>query len=785
MLPLFTVHLTLGTGSAHAEVVGPNVALWAERIEYCPGEVLLIRPRLPSVGEEQVDSYELRLELPAALNEREVNLQPLDAQGSYLVTPKERSHQADGDTQTFVFRPSLERYLGMEVVPGATYTFSCLAKGESIVGNGFQLTGYFRDEHGKPIVSYPAYITFDQGSYDWKAFAVDLKAPENARHLVLLIIKWQDRATYGTLYVDDLELVRDQQPGTNFMLAGDLENAEGLRAWPTAGALRPVKAPRPGKPDNLALRISGTEEQAGQQSGCWLPMPVEPVWVSFDEPYMLPTVALDVPDDFAGEHRVRWSVVTDGEEVLAGDVPLVPAPQTPGPESIEFTIWLAESAFERLPHDLQEMYLKRLKRLGLNDIMPTIREPVYGQALDEIDSSNWTAQWGRRNGMEVRSYLSFLYAPAAREYCEQHPEYWAETWIGEKTPDYRVCLTHGLDGDRYDDAKTGVRGGRDNPWLGRLCEAVRRAVEVNDLQGVWWDFEIAGVPIRKERPRPYDPKGHRQVCTDLRCRRGFAGYAELDDVPSVEEIMSDAYYERWNDFKCWQHTRVWALMREAAREANPDADFRIYSGTPHPYSRQAYGVDWTMGAKVIDVAMSVHTPHNTAALARSHFAASEAGGRRNPLLMSVMINGYDLQEHLGCWRTRPRLTTQLLQTVIDWDCIGLALTGIWGLDSQFNGPIREAAAVFAEYEELLTTGTHDDMLLPVKPDDTECALWLHEDGRRLVGFFFNNGPEAGEVAVEDMGGWRVTGAAEGLTEADGGVRLRVSAWKWRIVEFVR
>lgn len=767
-----------------AAVIEPNVALWAPKIEYHPGEVLLIRPRLPAVDTADVKNYELRLELPAVLREKELNLQMLDEQGGFLQLPLTRRHEAGGETQAFIFQPELKRYPGMKVIPGATYTFSCLAKGEGIVGSGFQLSGYFRDVHGQPIIWYPAYITFDQGTYEWKQFEVKLQAPENARYLILIIIKWQDQDSYGTLYIDDLSLTCDKQLGENFMLAGDMEKAEGMRVWPLAGPLSPIAAPKPDRPNNLAMRVSGTKEQIGNQSSYWLPMTVEPEPVSLDEPYSLPTLALDVPADFAGDHVIQWSVKTDGHVVLEGETPLVPAPNTLGPKHIEFTIWLAESGFEMLPHDIQEMYLKRLKRLGLNGIMPTLREPSFETLIDEIDFANWTSQWGRRNGMAVRSYLLFLYTPAAG-YCKQHPEYWAETWVGEKTPDYRVCLTHGLDGDKYDDNKTGVRGGKDNPWLGRLYEAVKRAVKVNDLQGVWWDFEIGGVPIRKESPRPYDPMDHQQVCTCLRCRRAFADYAKLDHLASVKEIMSDEYYESWNDFKCWQHTRVWALMREAAREAKPQADFRIYSGPPGPYSRQAYGVDWTMAAKVIDVAMGAHTPFNSEGWALSHFAASEAGGRRNPLVMSVMVNGYDMNEHIGCWQTRPRLANQIIQTVVDWDCLGVALTGVWGLDSQFNGPIREASAVFAEYEEVLTTGRHDDKLLFVRSEKAEYAAWQSADGNRTVAFFFNNSNQSTTVTVVKTESWNKIEKTDNISQTDGEVSFTVPAWSHRIVQFVK
>lgn len=778
--------MTLFTGAGLlGQVVEPNVAFWAPKIEYHPGEVLLLRARLPGVKGQRLKSYELRVELPAALPERELQLNALDAQGGFLMRPEERRREVKGGRQILIFRPATERYLGMKVVPGATYTFSCLAKGEGIVGKGFEISGYFRDGQAHPIRWYPTYITFDQGTYDWKPFKVELKAPRQAAHLILLAIKWQERATYGTLYVDDLSLFCEREPGKNLMLARDLERAAGMRAWPGVASLRPVLAPRPGRPKNLALRLAGTKEQVGRQAGCWLPMPVEPTHVTFDRPWSLPTLALDVPADFRGDHTIRWSVAADGNAALEGAVPLVPAPQTAAPKRIESTIWLAESSFETLPHPIQHMYLQRLKRLGLNGIMPTIREPNCATPLEDTDCANWTAQWARRNGMQVRCYLHFLYSRAAREYCEAHPQYWAETWIGKKTPDYRVCLTHAVDGGKYDDNKTGALGGRKNPWLGRLCEAVRRSVAINDLQGVWWDFEIAGVPIRKERPKPYDPLGHRQVCTCLRCRRAFADYAKLDHLPSVKEIMSDQYYERWNTFKCWQHTRVWALMRSAARQANPRADFRIYSGTPHPYSRQAYGVDWTMAASVIDVAMSVHTWANSERLARSHYAASEAGGRRNPLVMSVMINGYDMSEHIGCWRNRQWLGNQMMQSVIDWDCLGVALTGVWGFDSQFNAPVREANAVFARYEELLTTGKHDDKLLAVEPASAQYAVWRSADAEQLVGFFFNNTPRPLELSITKPHAWPQVVSRDAVTESREGIGLTVPAWDRGIVEFAK
>ncbi|MFH1905388.1 MAG: carbohydrate binding domain-containing protein [bacterium] len=418
-----------------------NVALWAPKIEYQPGELLLLRPALPGVDMDGVKTYELTLELPAALKQKELNFTALSS-GATDRPIKKRSHKVTGNTQILTFRPDLGYYWGMKVIPGETYTFSCLAKGEGIVGDGFQISGYFRAGTGIPITWYPAFIQFDKGSYDWKPFKVELKAPANAVYLMLIAIKWQRRGTYGTLYLDDLSLTCDKEPDKNYMLAGDIEHAQGMQ-FPGSVPLKPVIVPKTGKSGNLALRLSGTKNQIDSQDSFWLPMSMEPIFIKMTDVYTLPAQVFEVPADFKGKHPVRWSVLTDGKAALKGEVMLVPAPDTSGPKQIEFSIWLSEMGFEEMPHLTQEIYLKRLKRLGLNCIMPTIHEPAYEVSLDDINFTNWTAQWGRRNDMAVRSYLHFLSLPMAAAYCRQYPEYWAETWKGIKTPDYRVCLTHG------------------------------------------------------------------------------------------------------------------------------------------------------------------------------------------------------------------------------------------------------------------------------------------------------------------------------------------------------
>lgn len=786
MLKSFVLSILLSwAGIAAGEIVQPNIAFWAPEIEYYPGEPLLLRPRLPAADIAGGKTYHLSIELPAELKELPIDLEKLDAKHGFTGRSVRVSHKVQGNRQSIVFKPETEMYYGIKVVPGATYTFSCVAKGQNIVGKGFEISGYFRGPDKKAIVKYPTFIGFDEGTYDWKPFTVQLKAPPNAAYLILTAIKWHNRQTHGTLYIDDLSLVCDRDEGVNLMLAGDLERAGGMRAWPHTNPLRPVPIFRHGHPGNHALRLAGVLSNVDKQIGYWLPMPIEPVKVNLDNIHSLAAIVFDVPASFKGEHFIDWSVLADSSVVAHGKVRLVPAPRTSGPEKIKFTVWLAESNFERMPSQIQEMYLKRFKRLGINGVMPVIPEPSYDTPLANINVKIDTARLARRYNMSVDCYLMFLYTPSARTYCEKYPSYWATTWTGKKTPDYRVCLTHGLDGDKYDDIKTGIKGGKDNPWLGRWYETLTRSIQDNDLQGAWWDFEIGAVPIRKERPIPYNPNWNRQVCTDLRCRRGFADFARLDHVPTVEEIMSDKFYEQWNDFKCSQHARLCGLMRQAVHEANPSAKFGLYSGPPDAYSRQAYGVDWTMAAKNIDVAMSMHYTRNTEKLARSHFAASEAGGHRNPLLMSVTVNGYSIDGQSVAWRLRPMLQNQLMQTVIDWDAMGVALTGVWGFDSQFNAVIRRTSEVFARYENTLVNGIHNDKMLLVKPEKTEYAAWLSPDGKRILGFFFNNTDKKIVVSVHKTSDWSRPDILTDVARTNEGVIFDIHSGMHKIVEFTK
>ncbi|MFO7948434.1 MAG: hypothetical protein R6V19_16650, partial [Armatimonadota bacterium] len=706
------VLLILSACTVSQAVVEPNTAFWAEEMEYEPGEMLMLRPRLPAVDLEGVETYELRVEVPAALASRSLDLHDLDRQGLFLERPKSSSEQVQGDRRIFTFTPEIRKYMGMKVEPGRTYTFSCMAKGENIEGHAFQLSGFFRDENMRAIRKYPAWIMFDEGTYDWKRFEVELTAPENATALVLVAVKWGIADTWGRLYLDDMKLVSDAEPDKNLLLIDHMNEAEGMCAWPGAGELRTEVVPKPGDPDNRALPLTVPEEKAGGKVTWWLPLPVETTTANFDDPWMLPTISLHVPDDFTGTDRVNWAVLTDGTEALSGSSALVPAPDTPKPREIEISMWLAESFFALLDEDIQAMYLQRLKRIGLNTIYPALRLPEHQKPFEEFDFTNFAAQWAQDNGMEARSYMYFLYGRQAKAYCKAHPEYWASTWAGNKTTDYRVCLTHALDGDKYDENRSGVGGGFENPWLGRLLDGVSQAVQLNGLDGVWWDFEIRAAPKVRARDISETPKGHGQVCMDERCLRAFADYADLDEIPTVKAIVEGhELYEKWVDFKCWQHTRAWKLTKQAAQRANPEADFRIYSGLRNDYTRQAYGVEWSMAPQVVDTVMGVHWAKNDAGVAESYRKATRAGGNELPVVMNVTVSGYAMNSMAVAWRQRHWLTNQLLQTVIDWDAVGFSLVGIWAFDSQFNATVRKAAALLAEYEELLTTGTHDDSLL--------------------------------------------------------------------------
>jgi hypothetical protein len=226
-------------------------------------------------------------------------------------------------------------------------------------------------------------------------------------------------------------------------------------------------------------------------------------------------------------------------------------------------------------------------------------------------------------------------------------------------------------------------------------------------------------------------------------------------------------------------------MKEAAQQSNPHAKFGLYSGPPSAYTRQAYGVDWEMAAKVIDIAMSEHIPRNSEFIARSYYAAMQSSGHRVPLLMSVTINGYGMGSQIQAWRRRPGLQNQLLQTIIDWDAMSLALTGVWGFDSQFNAPIRKASAVFADHENILLHGKHDDNLLSIKPKNIEYAAWLAADKTFIVAFFFNNSDDVKQVSVLNTKAFSQIITKTEVDKRNNSIHFSIPSWDCKVIKFIK
>ncbi|MFH1905389.1 MAG: hypothetical protein ABIK53_07715 [bacterium] len=113
----------------------------------------------------------------------------------------------------------------------------------------------------------------------------------------------------------------------------------------------------------------------------------------------------------------------------------------------------------------------------------------------------------------------------------------------------------------------------------------------------------------------------------------------------------------------------------------------------------------------------------------------------------------------------------------------MTLVGIWDFDSQFNAPVREASAMFAKYEKLLTTGKHDDKLLSVMPQDAEYAAWQSVDSRNIVGFFFNNSGKPSEITVPKTNSWNKVNSIEEVNWTGKEATITIPAWGRQVVEF--
>lgn len=126
-------------------------------------------------------------------------------------------------------------------------------------------------------------------------------------------------------------------------------------------------------------------------------------------------------------------------------------------------------------------------------------------------------------------------------------------------------------------------------------------------QGVDWDVEDPVI----------DPPTY---CFCPRCLEAFRLAAKLPaEGKLTAEMMTKEYRKQWTDFRCGQNAALAAHVRAGVKAASPGIEFSMYSGYQGDYTREHYGVDWSLLAPLLDLGVAGYNGDRKAISPGNHF----------------------------------------------------------------------------------------------------------------------------------------------------------------------
>ncbi len=434
---------------------------------------------------------------------------------------------------------------------------------------GMEISSRFSDASGTTTGYVPTVRL--GGTHGWRAVSARVRVPDNSVGLRPLFIKWQNRAVSGTCWIDDIEV---REVGSDRVLFRRTFEGPDWRRRSHVVRL-------PGGDGGHAARIVAVEKNQKRQQALWLvddPIPVRPgallemtCRARCEQVRSRDTTAkaaLVVRSDAAvGSTGIGRTWFTCGDGFLVGH-----------PRRFEV-------------RTLPPLLGKRPKRIRIVPCYYSDRfEETASKALAEnIDKAGITGIYGGRStlvGRYVRSRLHWILslpwhngatkmlglAPGElpEECCQVN-------YAGKRGRDL-ACPTWLLtDGRAHFNAL--------GDWIAARLKADGGYAEVN------WDYETPVV----------DPP---TFCFCPRCLKAFAPLVKADPAALTAERIVKDYRDEWVAFRCRQNAEIAGLVGEQVHRAAPGTLFSVYSGHQNRRTREHYGVDWELMARVVDLGIA-------------------------------------------------------------------------------------------------------------------------------------------------------------------------------------
>ena len=576
---------------------------------------------------------------------------------------------------------------------GQAYTRYRLRPVGTLTG-GFTLEVVWRNASN---TSYAYVSAFSLGgTFDWRDFQIELTSPSYAAQVHLLCLKWQKRGIYGTCWYDDIQLI---EKGTtkNLVPQCSFEGPE----WKKEGHGKVHAYTRDGTP-NHAVRLKGTKQQVGNQTGLWV---ARGVTVKPNTRYVIRMRAKGIGivaqggvsracllADVGSPKRDRLTAYShyeglDGHVVeaeRATPIHILPAMKRRAPKKVPIIACYASAAYEN----------------------PAVSEATARMVLDAGINWLWGSNQGpiadivRPHGVKFVWHIprhGYHQTPIDADYLTRHPGHAALQKNGAKSP-REICPTVLLD--------------MPNEFMPRLKAWFIEKVRANPYDLIDWDHEF-----------PVDRIS--SICLCPRCRKAFAAWAKLPSVPSFEDVFAK-HEKQWISFRCHLNVRMAKVLRDACKAANPAIPFSVYSGYQTARTHATYGVDWAQMREAIDWAIAGYSG-TRATIQHTMKALGDVPFTTGCMYVEKRFRAERPYPTPTSWRIR------LLRATLDDEGMGFLVWYLPVLDGAGYWGIGWVAALVADFEPFFTPFRRDDSLVEATPElDASSLAVLTKGNERLI-----------------------------------------------------
>ncbi|MBU0714305.1 MAG: hypothetical protein KJ964_02980 [Verrucomicrobia bacterium] len=691
-----------------------------------------------------------------------------------LLTPPWRLNQEFSGSLTASLYPTK---IAHEKTNDGRNRYTLSYAGVGITGVSLWLSGKDRYLH-RPLIDIG-------NSEEWTEYRAEYFAEDlQPRDVIISLMRWPAlfgstavEQSYGTVDLDQVEI-----------------QSEGSYGWETNFSCNFKE----GLPQNVSSTASLTFEREGEHGFMRLSIPESQRKIQ--QKMVLGTIVLRPQTKYLFKLRARSRVLASAPEYVwapvflrlkespqkelrlschyefeeAGtavrcseeELPIKVVPRLPKtPRKLQVAIWSqAEEGLGFQTEDVQNALIDITKAAGVKaHFTKLVSSPWHPSCNGNVESTpakNPLEAKLRKAGLQIFPYVGSELATGLKAYLQENPEFHAMSAVGKP-----AVSTHGNESESMLCPQKMLSNQCDfwQKWLIFLT----KAAEINHWDGVFYDYEIGSFLGLAYDGKNFRLKQARCFCPEcVEAFRKFVEAAKLEEVTAYAQPIQPGYpYAKlsgaagailsqqplaWCKFRGHQTAEYWDSIRKAVREANPAAEFYLYSGSVcfvkgnRWRDCEFFGVYPPEAGRVIDVYCRPHWPltgllgRADVELMRSSLGAQTK--RRVPVLSAI-----------SNWDQAPRYVlakNHLVEAIAYCHADGVQIY-IWlpTFDAQTWSLVREGVELVANFEEFFVNGTRTDYLVRLdKP--LPYAVWIKGDDRAI--FVFNDSPHPQNVRISQV-----------------------------------